>query len=103
MDSEFMLIVNKLKLENIVSLQNYYQADTVDLMTKKISSIAAFKNIKAPMIKHGTTYLLDVNSRYFTEDLLIGLTYIKQHALGLNIDTPYIDKVINWSLSYEAK
>jgi opine dehydrogenase len=103
MDSEFMQVVNKLELDNVVSLQDYYNADTVDSMTKKISSIAAFKNIKAPMIKHGTTYLLDVNSRYFTEDLLIGLTYIKQHALGLNIDTPYIDKVINWSLSYEAK
>jgi opine dehydrogenase len=103
MDSEFMLIVNKLKLENIVSLQNYYQADTVDLMTKKISSIAAFKNIKTPMKKNGGTYILDVNSRYFTEDLLVGLAYIKKYALDLNIDTPCIDKVINWARSYSAK
>jgi ketopantoate reductase len=94
MDSEFMQIVEKLGL-NIKSLQNHYEVKNYSEMTKKIKSIESFKSIKTPIKKVKDSYMIDTNSRYFTEDIDKSLYYIKYYANRLNISTPNIDKVFN--------
>jgi len=95
MDEEFMKIIQALNLKNVKSLKEHYGVETVEEMTKKIQSIGAFKGILMPMIKIDNELLPDVNSRYFTEDIGMGLKYIKDYALNVNVETPVIDKVYN--------
>ena len=95
MDAEFMQIVNKLNLKNIKSLKEHYEVSNIDEMTDKIKSIKAFYGIKAPLIKKNNVYLPDINSRYFIEDVNIGLKYIKDYANKIKIKTPTIDLVYN--------
>ena len=92
MDSEFMKIVRKLKL-NIKSLLEHYEVKNAEEMTKKISSIESFKKIKVPLLKNEGKYRIDTSSRYFTEDVLYGLKYILDYAKHMDINTPTIDKV----------
>ena len=93
MDREFMMIVKALNLNNIRSLKEHYDVSTVKEMTKKIQSIHAFKGITMPMIEINNTFIPDVRSRYFTEDIGMGLKYIKDYALKVNVKTPVINKV----------
>jgi len=94
MDSEFMQIVKKLGL-SIKSLENHYEVKNYSEMTKKIKSIESFKSIKTPIKKVKDSYMIDTDSRYFTEDIGKSLNYIKNYAKKLNIDTPNIDRVFN--------
>ncbi|MCK5907100.1 MAG: NAD/NADP octopine/nopaline dehydrogenase family protein, partial [Flavobacteriales bacterium] len=96
MDREFMLLINKIGLKGIKSLKVHYEVNDSFEMTKKLSSIDAFKNIYAPMIKKNKMYCLDFSSRYFTEDVDYGLIIIKWFAQNLNIKTPSIDIVLKW-------
>ncbi len=95
MNSEFMQIVNKMDLKNIKSLEEHYGVNSVYTMTEKIKSIEAFRGIYTPMKELDGGYLPDINSRYFTEDVAVGLKYIKEYSKKLNIDTPIIDYVYN--------
>ena len=45
------------------------------------------------MVINNYSYSADTNSRYFTEDISVGLKYIKTYAKKLGIATPSIDEV----------
>jgi len=95
MDSEFMQIIDKLKLKKVKSLMEHYEVKNIKEMTLKLSSINAFKGIYAPLIKTDGGYLPDTKSRYFTEDVEYGLKFIKDYANKLNIEIPTINRVYN--------
>ena len=104
MDEEFMSIVHALKLKNVKSLKSHYEVHDSDSMTKKIRSISAFKGIYAPMLAldHGG-YALDIHSRYFTEDVAVGLKYITDTASELDINTPMINEVFSFLNNYSCR
>ncbi len=83
-------------LETVLSLKEYYESPTVEMMTQKISSIEAFKGIYAPMIKIEDGWIPDFNSRYFTTDFPYGLKVIKDIANVFHVQTPNIDRVWDW-------
>lgn len=89
-------LLDGLDLKGVKSLKEYYESNTIDEMTEKIKSIKAFKGIETPMIKTEYGYIPDFKSRYFLEDFAYGLCIIKGFADVLNMNTPNIDKVINW-------
>jgi len=95
MDEEFMKLVKKLNLKNIKSLKEHYEVSTVNEMTKKIKSIDAFKNIPAPMTVINDKYVPDMQSRYFMEDVNIGLKFIRDNARKMDVNIPTIDHVYN--------
>ena len=98
-DDELRKICNKLdklNLEEVVSLKEYYESKTEEKFANKLKSIKSFKGIKAPMIKSKGKYIPDYESRYFTEDFPYGLLIIKGFALICDIDTPMIDNIIKW-------
>lgn len=99
-DEEFMSIVKKLNLTNVKSLKEYYEVNTAEEMTKKIISIEAFKDIKTPMIKIKDVYHPDFNSRYFIEDILYGLKFIRDYAQKLDIKIVTIDRIFNWAMKH---
>ena len=89
-DDELRKICNKLdklNLEEVVSLKEYYESKTEEKFANKLKSIKSFKGIKAPMIKSKGKYIPDYESRYFTEDFPYGLLIIKWFALICDIIT----------------
>ena len=88
--------IEGLNLSSVIPLTNHYESYSTEAMTRKISGIAAFKNIPSPMIIKDGQYILDLKSRYFTEDFPYGLCIIKGFAEIFSCNTPQIDKVLKW-------
>ncbi len=83
-------------LEFVKSLRIHYESPTIEAMTKKISSIPAFKGLKTPSEKVEGGFIPDLHSRYFTADFSYGLAIIKQIAVFAGVDTPNIDETLAW-------
>ena len=83
-------------LKYVKSLREHYESQTVEAMTKKISSIPAFKGLTSPTIKVDGGFAPDLHSRYFTADFSYGLTIIKQIADFADVKTPCIDATLAW-------
>ncbi|WP_081850137.1 NAD/NADP-dependent octopine/nopaline dehydrogenase family protein [Ruminococcus sp. HUN007] len=84
------------QLEYVKSLREHYESPTIESMTKKISSIQAFKGLKTPAVSVEGGFVPDFHSRYFTADFSYGLTIIKQIADLSEVETPCIDSVLTW-------
>ncbi len=99
MDKELLLICKAFKnidLQGVVPNYVHYEADSIDSLTKKISSIESLKNITAPMKQIKDKFFIDSSSRYFREDFLHGLCNIKGFADIAGVETPCMDKVLKW-------
>lgn len=83
-------------LQYVKSLRVHYESPTVEAMTRKISSIAAFKGLTTPVIKVEEGLIPDLHSRYFTADFSYGLTVIKQVADFAGVKIPNIDATMAW-------
>ena len=83
-------------LEFVKSLRVHYESPTVEAMTKKISSIPAFKGLATPSVAVPGGFIPDLHSRYFTADFSYGLTIIKQIAEFAGVETPNIDETMAW-------
>lgn len=83
-------------LQYVKSLRIHYESPTVEAMTKKISSILAFKGLKAPIVSVEGGQIPDLHSRYFTADFSFGLTIIKQIGAFAGAQTPNIDETLSW-------
>ena len=84
------------ELQYVKSLRDHYESWNVESMTKKISSISAFKGLATPAIKVDGGFIPDLHSRYFTADFSYGLSIIKQIADFAGVDTPNIDETLLW-------
>lgn len=98
MDSEFMKLLDVLPVTQgaIPSLLEYYESHDATSLTKKISSIPAFQEIKSPMKEVDGGWVPDFESRYFTEDFPYGLGIILELAKKKNIQTPILNVVNDW-------
>ena len=84
------------ELQYVKSLKIHYESPNVEAMTKKLSSIAAFKGLKTPTVETEDGLIPDLHSRYFTADFSYGLTIIRQVAEFARVRTPYIDDTMDW-------
>ena len=98
MDAEFFRLLDKLGVNGIPTLLDYYESTDATSLTAKISSIEAFQAITSPMVQVEGGWKMDRTSRYFTEDFPFGLRWIKDLAVQNNIDTPVIDEVYDWGM-----
>lgn len=100
MDGEFFKLLSVLPVSkgSIPPILDYYESTDAQSLTRKLHSITAFKGIGSPMKEVEGGYVPDFQSRYFTEDFLYGLRIIQQQAEKHHIDTPIIDKVMEWGL-----
>ena len=99
MDAEFFNVLEKLRVDSIPSLLDYYESTDAASLTRKLSSIPAFQTIGSPMVEVPGGWAPDFKSRYFTEDFPFGLRWIKECAEKFNIETPVIDEVYFWGMS----
>lgn len=84
------------ELQYVKSLRVHYDSPTVEAMTKKITSIAAFKGLTTPTVKVEGGLIPDLHSRCFTADFSYGLSIIKQVADFAGVKTPNIDATMAW-------
>ncbi len=98
MDREFFLLLEKLGIDSIPTLLDYYESHDAASLTRKIVSIPAFKNITSPMRETDGGWTADFSSRYFTEDFPFGLKFIYDLCKLHNIPSPVIDKVYAWGM-----
>ena len=90
-------------LQYVKSLRLHYESQTAEALTKKISSIAAFKGLQTPAVHIDGGYIPDLHSRYFTADFSYGLTIIKQVAEFAAVKTPNIDATMAWYKRIEVE
>lgn len=98
-DDEVMKICKAMpefELQYVKSLKTHYDSSSVEKMTKKISSIEAFKGLTSPVIKVDGGVIPDLHSRYFTADFSYGLSIIKQIAAFAGVETPNINETMDW-------
>lgn len=98
MDEEVHNLLEKIPfdLSGIKPLLEHYDSTNALELTEKLSSIQAFKGLLSPMKKTENGYIVDLESRYFIEDISYGLILIKDIAHLFLINTPTIDEVIYW-------
>ncbi|MDE7336016.1 MAG: NAD/NADP octopine/nopaline dehydrogenase family protein [Muribaculaceae bacterium] len=101
MDSEFQALLKVMGIREgvIPPLLEYYESHDAASLTRKISSIPAFKSILAPMRQTDAGWVPDFGSRYFTEDFPFGLSYIRELAHRHSVPCPTIDLVYAWGES----
>lgn len=101
MDNELQSLLEKLPVTrgSITPILDYYESHDAASLTRKISSIVAFKGIKAPMVSSTQGFIPDFNSRYFTEDIPFGMRFIVETAAKYHHPIPVITKVYEWGMS----
>ncbi len=93
---EMLKIMDKLDLHDVRSLKLHYESDTVEAMTKKLSSIKSLHNLASPMKQVEGGWVPDFKSRYFTADFPYGLAIIEELAAVLKYDAPNIKDTMDW-------
>lgn len=98
-DNEFQTLLSQLPVDRhaIPSLLEYYESYDAHSLTIKLNSIAAFKDVKVPMVNVDQGYIPDVSHRFFCEDIPYGLLIIKCFAEIIGISSPQIDTIIEWA------
>lgn len=105
MDEELQTLLSKLKVKQgaIPTVLDYYESTDAHSLSKKLSSIAAFQGIPAPMKAVEGGYQPDFSSRYFTEDFPYGLAIIHRLAHQHGVEVPHINKVYEWGMCQLSK
>lgn len=99
MDEELHKICNAITdfdLSGVIPLSIYYESDTVEKMTKKITTIKSWHEMNSPMIEIDDSFYIDSKSRYFKEDFPYGLFILLEFARIYAVDVPYMTKVYQW-------
>ncbi|MCQ2468427.1 MAG: NAD/NADP octopine/nopaline dehydrogenase family protein [Ruminococcus sp.] len=96
--NEMREICNRLPIDlsGVQTIQEYYESPTPEALTKKFHSIPSFYPLTLPMIKTDKGFLPDFSSRFYTEDIPFGVCIIKALALMVKLETPTIDKILDW-------
>lgn len=99
MDNELHKICNAITdfdLSGVIPLSIYYESDTVEKMSKKITTIKSWHEMNSPMVEIDGSFYIDSKSRYFKEDFPYGLFILLEFARIYAVDVPYMTKVYQW-------
>ncbi len=90
----FNYMLNYLDLERFTN-----NSSNKNIMESFVNS-KTLGQIKTPVMKEGKKYILDKNSRFFTDDIFYGIAIVKWLADKYKIEVPMINELLNWSQSY---
>lgn len=108
LDADYSKIRRKLREKypnkEFLQMRNYLDQDRYTNETDEYTVLESFLEsktlgaIKAPTIRtKDGTWKIDVNHRFFTDDIYYGLCIAKWVAERFQIAVPTIDKLINWA------
>ena len=100
MDRELQTLLEQLPVNkgSIATVLDYYESSDAPSLARKLSSIEAFKGIKAPMEEVEGGYIPDFQSRYFTEDFPYGLAIVHRLTHEKRIPSTTIDMIYDWGM-----
>lgn len=93
-DRPFTYMMNYLDQENLIQGTNHVDIKASFLDSKQLGLI---KTPTEESDKGDGSRMLDVNSRFFTDDIPYGLLVGKWIGGELNVKTPFIEEVIQWA------
>ena len=90
-------VLKELDMNGVIPLTTHYEVSNIKELTAKMRSIKTMNTILSPFIKDNNgEYLPDYDSRYFKEDFVFGIMILKAFAQIVNIETPYMNKIVKW-------
>jgi hypothetical protein len=100
MDDELHVLLEALHVrkEAIPSVLEYYESTDAASLARKLSTIAAFKGIEAPMKMSEKGFVPDFQSRYFTEDFPCGLAIVRRLAREKQLVLPVVERLCQWGM-----
>lgn len=110
LDSDYEKIRNKIKeiypnedfsyMINFLDLVNFsYNLENKNIR-ESFTSSKTLSQIKTPVVYEDDRYVLDKNSRFFTDDIFYGIGITKWFAVKNNINVPMIDTLLKWAEDY---
>lgn len=85
---------------NYLDLERFTNNSSNEDIKKSFVNSKTLGQIKTPVMKEGEKYILDKNSRFFTDDVFYGIAIVKWLADKYKIDVPMINELLNWSQDY---
>lgn len=89
--------------EDMEKINKRFGISTAEELSEKINTASGFRGITSPMVEVVGGFIPDKNSRYFIEDIQFGLCIIKAFAELCNVETPTVDKVVEWGQKLVGK
>lgn len=90
--------------DELVPYQIHYESPTAADLTRKLRSIHSLQGIKGPVVSDTNHhFLLDLNSRYFTESYPYRLALVKGLAEITDVSVPLTDTVLAWYCRLSGK
>jgi opine dehydrogenase len=107
LDREFSLIRDKITeifpCFDFTYLMDYLNQERLTYGEETPSILDSFVNsktlgqIKTPVIFDGNKFVIDKNHRFFKDDIFNGIVIFKWYAEKLEINTPFLNKIIKWA------
>ena len=85
---------------NYLDLERFTNSSSNENIKESFVNSKTLGQIKTPVMKEGEIYILDKNSRFFTDDIFYGIAIVKWLADKYKLEVPMIDELLNWSQSY---
>jgi len=85
---------------NYLDLERFTNNSSNENIKESFIESKTLGRIKTPVMKEGERYVLDKNSRFFTDDIFYGIAIVKWLADKYKIDVPMINELLNWSQNY---
>ena len=85
---------------NYLDLERFTNNSSNENIKESFVNSKTLGQIKTPVMKEGEKYILDKNSRFFTDDIFYGIAIVKWLADKYEITVPMINELLNWSQSY---
>lgn len=104
-DYELQEICKQLKpldLSEVISLPVYYESSSPEAMTRKLKSIASFKEVMVPLKETKDGFVPDLDSRMFVEDYPFGICLIKAFAMIVGVNTPVMDMLLQFYADFSG-
>lgn len=76
------------------SVLAHYGVSSAEALTGKLRSIPSFKAIRSPMKQQDGVWVPDFESRYFVEDVDIGLAAIVSRGCSARVETPVLNRLL---------
>ncbi|WP_028855982.1 NAD/NADP octopine/nopaline dehydrogenase family protein [Psychrilyobacter atlanticus] len=110
LDADYDKVRQKIKIQNptepfdymlnYLDLERFTNNSSNENIKESFVNSKTLGQIKTPVMKEGEKYILDKNSRFFTDDIFYGIAIVKWLADKYKIAVPMINELLNWSQSY---
>ncbi|HKP94409.1 MAG TPA: NAD/NADP octopine/nopaline dehydrogenase family protein [Fibrobacteria bacterium] len=82
----------------VQTIKQHYKVSNERALAQRIRGINALRGILAPMVKTSGGYVPDFAHRFFREDAVLGLGFIRKISENSDVHTPTIGRIHKWAV-----